>query len=302
MKIGQPSRSKDLESMSISSLYGSYDTISESEILSSDRTVDSDPAQKTETRQNLNFMHRELPRFLWQKDSDAPVCSMMLCKNSFQPSRPSGFVFLPISAFHGHRRHHCRQCGRVVCSDCSKGCKYLTPTHPSSSSKPTLRRVCDACLHSSDTFDFKPPDFRSNYLSSTNSSRAPVSRSTQHLRIPMPSEKLCLNNEAGTLKAEGQKICCIKNVCIPSDDDQKSQAETPVLVNALCAAMDASTKAIRSSSPLRIPSRGGQSLAGRELEASSYYHGLLQHEPAALHFLLAAALERHAHDDASRSD
>jgi hypothetical protein len=53
---------------------------------------------------------RMCPRKLWQPDCQADVCSMQSCD-----------VFFGSAMFGGSRRHHCRQCGRVVCSDCSRG-------------------------------------------------------------------------------------------------------------------------------------------------------------------------------------
>lgn len=59
---------------------------------------------------------RMCPRRLWQKDSDAPNCSMVSCGAAFD--------------WKTRRRHHCRQCGRVVCSKCSSG-TVLEPYPPS---------------------------------------------------------------------------------------------------------------------------------------------------------------------------
>ena len=51
-------------------------------------------------------MARQVPRRLWQPDSETEECSMLSCANKFE-------------FWEGQRRHHCRQCGRVVCGACS---------------------------------------------------------------------------------------------------------------------------------------------------------------------------------------
>ena len=51
-------------------------------------------------------MTRQVPRRLWQPDSETDECSMLSCAKKFD-------------FWEGLRRHHCRQCGRVVCGACS---------------------------------------------------------------------------------------------------------------------------------------------------------------------------------------
>lgn len=63
---------------------------------------------------------------VWVPDNASPTC--MHCKKS-------NFTVL-------NRRHHCRNCGDVVCGHCSKN-KFLLPNQ---SSKPV--RVCNACYES----------------------------------------------------------------------------------------------------------------------------------------------------------
>mmetsp|Transcript_21476 Transcript_21476/g.31947 ORF Transcript_21476/g.31947 Transcript_21476/m.31947 type:complete len:1779 (+) Transcript_21476:65-5401(+) len=61
---------------------------------------------------------------VWQPDSEARAC--MVC------SKPFGFI---------RRRHHCRKCGLLVCSDCSKG-RAILSWCPGDGKQ----RVCDKCL------------------------------------------------------------------------------------------------------------------------------------------------------------
>ena len=50
---------------------------------------------------------RQIARRFWQPDADADRCSIHHCDRIFSWTRG--------------RRHHCRQCGRVVCEACSRG-------------------------------------------------------------------------------------------------------------------------------------------------------------------------------------
>jgi hypothetical protein len=116
------------------------------------------PANPQASKQ-FQFVMRECPRTLWQSDSHASKCSMMLCDTRFAPvsSSSSAGVLLSTLMFSTERRHHCRQCGRVVCSRCSTGVKHMLPaTSPSAASRPRPVRVCDACLNSGETFHFRP--------------------------------------------------------------------------------------------------------------------------------------------------
>eukprot|EP00743_Colponemidia_sp_Colp-15_P005351 GILK01005753.1.p1 GENE.GILK01005753.1~~GILK01005753.1.p1 ORF type:complete len:881 (-),score=93.45 GILK01005753.1:73-2670(-) len=61
---------------------------------------------------------------VWTPDEAAPQC--FVCQSEFS------FTF---------RRHHCRECGQVVCRNCSKN---KLPITLSGSTKP--KRVCDACF------------------------------------------------------------------------------------------------------------------------------------------------------------
>lgn len=79
-------------------------------------------------------METEFPR--WQPDGDTQEC--LICQDSF--------TFF-------NRRHHCRKCGRVVCSDCSKHeIRYLPNTlivhaygRPTTCLENRTYRTCDQC-------------------------------------------------------------------------------------------------------------------------------------------------------------
>jgi len=58
--------------------------------------------------QQMNGPARQIARRFWQPDGEAQVCSIANCDNVFTCS------------WGGERRHHCRQCGRVVCGSCSR--------------------------------------------------------------------------------------------------------------------------------------------------------------------------------------
>ncbi|CAM9339100.1 unnamed protein product, partial [Chrysoparadoxa australica] len=60
----------------------------------------------------------------WMEDSDSDTC--LLCDADF-------------TTF--NRRHHCRSCLRLVCSDCSSKTAVIPDLGP----RPTQRRVCDEC-------------------------------------------------------------------------------------------------------------------------------------------------------------
>ena len=296
------------ESLRLSSSYSSSDSTFLTEV-QSPRSLTSE-SSSFQSSENSQTMFRECPRSLWQQDSDAPACSMMLCQKSFQKSGPGAFILFLSSS---HRRHHCRQCGRVVCGDCSKGARYLLPSHPSSSSRPALHRVCDACLHSTATFEFKPPDVQSPSASISRTSRtfstfSPISRSSALVTRPLSLTNLlrrCHQNEGSACGDEADSDCCHNKVNIAVDDDETSQAETPLSgaahgarARAGSSPVTTSIHVIKSSSPLRIPAGDRRGCSSRrELEASSYYQGLLQYEPAALRILLADALDRPVQGD-----
>ena len=286
-------------SSSLSSSYGSSVATSSTEILFPSRNTES-PTGISSTH---NFLVRECPRSLWQSDSDAPVCSMMLCNKAFRTPAPFSLLSFLNPGLH---RHHCRQCGRVVCGDCSKGAKYMLSSQPGSlSSKPVLLRVCDACLHSTETFEFKPPDLQSPSESAVRRSKSfsrqmsCVSDFQPSVILPRPQSLSDLRRSA--LLAESRLNCTRSDdnnaahltkkdsAFAASDDDQNSQADTPVQDQEHGPITCVSPT--KGSSPRKIPAGDRRGMAGRDLEASSYYQGLLRHEPAALRVLLVTALE-----------
>lgn len=75
---------------------------------------------------------RSISRPSWVADSDVYRCQV---RTAPQCQRQGGSVF---GLF--RRRHHCRSCGNVTCSACSKGKLPLPFEVPG-----TLHRVCDTC-------------------------------------------------------------------------------------------------------------------------------------------------------------
>jgi hypothetical protein len=189
----------------------------------------------------------------------------------------------------------------------------MLPNNSGPNSKPKLLRVCDACLNSSETFEFRPPDLQSQSIPSVRRSKtfikSGISDSKPASILPRPPSltNLLLGSQAqseaapeATLKTQYAQACPTKkdSSLIGREDDEKSQAETPVVeTHASSPAM-----ALKGSSPQSIPAGDRRtSCGGRELEASSYYQGLLQHEPAALRILLRAAMDHPRSADAADS-
>ena len=76
---------------------------------------------------------RELcPRAQWLPDASAPTCAV--CRAKFSVVR---------------RRHHCRQCGRVVCATCSGGTATLADPAKGGAEAPK-QRCCSQCQLASD--------------------------------------------------------------------------------------------------------------------------------------------------------
>lgn len=73
----------------------------------------SGPADSTNTNNEIE----------WMDDADSPCC--LICEGNWGLKR---------------RRHHCRNCGRLVCKDCSNQKIKLEDTDTE------IKRVCDDCL------------------------------------------------------------------------------------------------------------------------------------------------------------
>jgi hypothetical protein len=171
--------------------------------------------------------------------------------------------------------------------------------------KPKLLRVCDACLHSTETFEFRPLDLQSPSIVAVKRSKASTGRTsdttpTSILPRPPSLTNLLLGSNPqaqpapeAAVKTQHPQACPATKkdaALLGREDDEQSQAETPVVDTHAAASSPAA--ALKGSSPQSIPAGDRRSSSGRELEASSYYQGLLQHEPAALRILLRAAMER----------
>eukprot|EP00960_Hanusia_phi_P033112 750275-Hanusia_phi.AAC.1 len=84
---------------------------------------------------------RQISRNLWQPNSEADTCSILTCGRKF-------------SRWSAGMKHHCRSCGRIVCSACSSGTRLMLPCNGESGPARNVR-VCNACLHYNNTFSFK---------------------------------------------------------------------------------------------------------------------------------------------------
>jgi len=103
--------------------------------------MSSPPSPTSLTQAAYAVGARQVPRRLWQPDHEAEECSLLQCGNKFG--------YWP----NGERRHHCRQCGRVVCGSCSGRMKMLLPPQ-GERGPPRNVRVCEACFLSQETFTF----------------------------------------------------------------------------------------------------------------------------------------------------
>jgi len=102
---------------------------------------------------------RQIARQYWQPDEETSRCSMADCDTVFTVWGVS------------KRRHHCRQCGRVVCGACSRGQRFLQLGDKKQGRKV---RVCNACLRTSETFEFDQPQLTKSPSMAALFSKSPV--------------------------------------------------------------------------------------------------------------------------------
>uniref|UniRef100_A0A7S1DXS6 FYVE-type domain-containing protein n=3 Tax=Hemiselmis andersenii TaxID=464988 RepID=A0A7S1DXS6_HEMAN len=269
------------------------------------------------------IQERRCPRRLWQPDSDTDTCSMEACDTCFVTSF---FAVPPAEGAPVSRRHHCRQCGRVVCSACSMGQKYLLneDCKPGSGS---MARVCNACMQGSETFNFrrvavlKDKDANKNAILRRlrgsggqspidNDSRRGSGASVSDLpedqggmkrnALSMPSlvtffassRKTGIVSPSTTSPSiSPQDPAKVREMMASSSGDSDSGGtgtrpmsdfEDPGGVSGESPAQQAQPKEVAPVAPAEEEKDERLLKLEKELAASSYYQGLLRHEPAAL--------------------
>jgi len=270
-------------------------------------------------------MPRECSRKLWQADAEAKVCSMQTCSNEFSIAS-----YIPGFSSAARRRHHCRQCGRVVCSECSKGTKLMLPAHTKTGSAKSVR-VCNACLYGGETFHFRSnPGSQAGImqamLSSSRSSSPMVRRAISRRGSDLAADMMAAVDKVLKSSASSPSLMTLEHATSPlvmdaaterphlspdhrdvsgstmesmrGGNSQLSCADTPevIMAQGQPPADYPDDKAIsdmyrkqdvecRKNDPI-VDERMRQ--LQQELEASSYYQGLKQYEPAALAALTGA--------------
>ena len=136
---------------------------------------------------------RQIPRRLWQLDNECDSCSLLECTTIFGSWQ---------------RKHHCRQCGRVVCASCSSNKKLLFP--PKGHRGPARKaRVCNACCLSQDTFIHSISTTSLCSLVSEASSASDISSG----RSMSPSRQILPNLYTSPLAGTFNEIHAFDNTC-----------------------------------------------------------------------------------------
>jgi len=284
------------------------------------------------TLSSPGMKERRCSRRMWQPDSETEKCSLQTCDILFVssifsvPSPGGGLV---------SRRHHCRQCGRVVCGSCSKGQKSLLDEDctPGSAS---MARVCDACMQGSETFNYqKGNNFRvtldkktilrrlmrtgkESPDSSVDQARLATSESNPDLgqleavmrrnASSMPSLATFFANAkrvgnmspnvASSPSMSPKDQCKDKELKQPSPlRDDQSAFDKPMSDYTVPGLEADAGKGGANGSPPKAAAAPAEEAKDerqlqleKELAASSYYQGLLRHEPAALKALTGALM------------
>lgn len=184
---------------------------------------------------------RQIVRQYWQPDEDTSRCSITDCDTVFSVS------------WVGQHRHHCRQCGRVVCGACSRGKRLLLPPLGEKQQGKHVR-VCNVCIRNSETFEFDQPKLTKSVTLKSPSMKDLFSK----LPIPSPSASWAertlsaastpplFDHVLQQFEREGTR---------EEDTGQKRSEDRPIGVDA-------------------------------RLNTCGIYHGMQTHEPAAINELL----------------
>lgn len=248
----------------------------------------------------LNETPRQIARCYWQPDADAERCSISSCNNTFSWTL-------------GARRHHCRQCGRVVCETCSRGKRLLLP--PLGEKGPVKKvRVCNACLRNSETYVFCHAETSTQGAATRMPALLPGGLSAAF------AHDCCIEyalSEGGGAGAESSKRESVSgrllqtantNAACSFDDGRMqladklplstlSTAETPIHgaeaqgqeqgEDGASAAQAAGKQGVAAAARASVSAPADRAgLSPTPNLHSEYYHGLKTYEPAALALLL----------------
>mmetsp|Transcript_34154 Transcript_34154/g.80547 ORF Transcript_34154/g.80547 Transcript_34154/m.80547 type:complete len:343 (+) Transcript_34154:185-1213(+) len=248
---------------------------------------------------------RQVPWRLWQPDSEADKCSIFVCQKKF-----AEWTLLK------SQRHHCRSCGRVVCHACSTGTRVLLPPRGERGPAKAVR-VCDACLQNNETYNFCPSPKAAMHAPSLVSPNASVKNGSP------PTGGLEDDSKNGEKWKDAASIG--KQVDAKSGKEEMFSKpammrsnSAPSLVklaednasesNSTTGSAEGEEEAKPNTVPVQVPNKKSSARAAvtkdllegmgevdervrrvqHAFAASSYYHGLLQHEPDALRILILA--------------
>ena len=192
LPAGAPSEISSVEEEGSGTSYGSFDSSSDQRSRSSSIcSIDEDS---------------QVSRFGWQPDAEVQRCSIPGCDRQFSLV---------------HRRHHCRKCGRVVCSNCSKRrirservcleCCQLgavseetTETHAPAAFEPASHASGAAAVHGAGLLDGRSPR---ESPAATPITRSPLESPALHgMKVPvsaLPSAVAAKLNQVNRATAGG---------------------------------------------------------------------------------------------------
>jgi len=159
------------------------------------------------------------------------------------------------------RRHHCRLCGRVVCATCSRGTRQLLPD--SGAGRAANMRVCDACCDHSDSYAM---------LGTPPLSSSPVTSSLVVQSEPSTPMRL---SGLGSVQSS-TPLPITRQSSLPLSAPGTATASTDISSHADAEGedLDEHERTLRE-----------------KFASTSFYEGLLKHEPAALKLLMRCAAD-----------
>jgi len=109
-----------------------------------------DDEESVESFKQYTKLEDTLSSPVWSRDRDHPNC--MICKKKFTIRR---------------RKHHCRNCGSVICSACSSTRRVLLRRRSKKKNTHKPRRICDVCDEGMTVASEKCADHSTRFPSST---------------------------------------------------------------------------------------------------------------------------------------